>query len=83
MDKAMEKCKNVKTEYDKCFEKWYSEKFLKGDVSESCRDEFEEYRDCIVEHMQGTIAEKQLKKYNLSNNNGNNPPSNSDSTKST
>ncbi|KAH6567416.1 hypothetical protein BASA50_011355 [Batrachochytrium salamandrivorans] len=40
-------CDELKQQYDACFNKWYSEKFLKGDRKPSCDAIFQQYRDCV------------------------------------
>ena len=41
-------CTALKKEYDDCFNKWYAEKFLRGDVSSAdCQDLFKRYRACV------------------------------------
>lgn len=41
-------CKDTKEVYDKCFYKWYDEKFLKGEITKDpCKPEFDEYQICI------------------------------------
>ena len=46
MDDAVEqkRCADLKGIYSKCFNTWYTEKFLKGDTSAACQVEFEAYR---------------------------------------
>jgi len=34
-------------DYEQCFNRWYSEKFLKGDVEPACQTLFEEYKACV------------------------------------
>ncbi|KAG9299119.1 hypothetical protein G9A89_020432 [Geosiphon pyriformis] len=41
-------CNQLKTEYDTCFNKWYSEKFLKGDSTPECEELFQAYRGCVL-----------------------------------
>lgn len=41
-------CTELKKQYDNCFNKWYSEKFLKGDTSSECEDLFKDYRACVM-----------------------------------
>lgn len=41
-------CERLKQRYEKCFNHWYAEEFLKGQLEPKCQDEFEEYRDCVV-----------------------------------
>ena len=40
-------CAELKETYDKCFNKWYSEKFLKGDLSSDCEQIFKLYKVCL------------------------------------
>ncbi|KAI8847212.1 mitochondrial distribution/morphology family 35/apoptosis, partial [Chytridium lagenaria] len=40
-------CQDLKQRYDQCFNKWYSEKFLKGERDEECEDLFKLYRACV------------------------------------
>ena len=46
MDDAAEqkRCADLKIIYSKCFNSWYTEKFLKGDSTAACQVEFEAYR---------------------------------------
>jgi hypothetical protein len=41
-------CTELKQRYDTCFNKWYSEKFLKGDTTPECEDLFKDYRACVM-----------------------------------
>lgn len=41
-------CTELKQKYDNCFNKWYSEKFLKGDTTPECEDLFKDYRACVM-----------------------------------
>lgn len=41
-------CTDLKQRYDTCFNKWYSEKFLKGDTTPECEDLFKDYRACVM-----------------------------------
>eukprot|EP00894_Picocystis_sp_ML_P000069 jgi/Pico_ML_1/50586/g1771.t1 len=45
-------CEDLKKRYEKCFNHWYTEEFLKGQLEPKCQEEFEEYRDCVVDKMQ-------------------------------
>ncbi|KAJ3317985.1 TP53-regulated inhibitor of apoptosis 1 [Boothiomyces sp. JEL0866] len=40
-------CNDLKKEYDECFNKWYAEKFLKGDISGGCETLFKKYKACV------------------------------------
>lgn len=41
-------CTELKQKYDACFNKWYSEKFLKGDTRPECEELFKDYRACVM-----------------------------------
>ncbi|KAI9025694.1 mitochondrial distribution/morphology family 35/apoptosis [Hyaloraphidium curvatum] len=50
-------CTGLKKEYDDCFNKWYADKFLRGDVaSNDCKDLFDRYRACVW----NAVREKKL-----------------------
>ncbi|ORZ39921.1 hypothetical protein BCR44DRAFT_154764, partial [Catenaria anguillulae PL171] len=51
-------CTPLKHEYDNCFNKWYTEKFLKGDTQPECEEIFERYRACVM----GAVKEKKIDK---------------------
>ncbi|KAJ3332961.1 phosphatidylinositol N-acetylglucosaminyltransferase subunit gpi1 [Blyttiomyces sp. JEL0837] len=51
-------CSDLKARYDSCFNKWYSEKFLKGQKGEECEDIFKEYKACVWK----AIKEKNIEK---------------------
>ncbi|KAI9480578.1 MAG: hypothetical protein EXX96DRAFT_185893 [Benjaminiella poitrasii] len=51
-------CTELKQKYDNCFNKWYSEKFLKGDTTSECEDLFKDYRACVMK----TLKEKGIDK---------------------
>ncbi|CAG8468438.1 9915_t:CDS:2 [Paraglomus brasilianum] len=53
-----EECNNLKKEYDACFNKWYSEKFLKGDCNPECDEIFAAYKECVL----GAVKSKQIDK---------------------
>lgn len=41
-------CTDKKTKYDDCFNKWYTEKFLKGQsMQNECSDLWDEYITCV------------------------------------
>lgn len=41
-------CNELKAKYDSCFNVWFSEKFLKGDTSDSmCKPLFVLYQECV------------------------------------
>ncbi|RUP43861.1 mitochondrial distribution/morphology family 35/apoptosis [Jimgerdemannia flammicorona] len=51
-------CTELKARYDSCFNKWYSEKFLKGSTETECEDLLKEYKACVMT----IIKEKQIDK---------------------
>ncbi|KAJ4709016.1 Mitochondrial distribution/morphology family 35/apoptosis protein [Melia azedarach] len=45
-------CANLRTAYHNCFNRWYSEKFVKGQWDkEECVAEWKKYRACLSEHL--------------------------------
>ncbi|EGC31624.1 hypothetical protein DICPUDRAFT_156495 [Dictyostelium purpureum] len=44
-------CKDLKDRHDQCFNKWYTNSFLKGDVTLDCEDEWQEYQVCIKDKL--------------------------------
>ena len=56
MSSISPECNEIKKEYDTCFNKWYSEKFLKGYKGDDCEVLFKQYRACVwVSGMRGLI----------------------------
>eukprot|EP01135_Chromosphaera_perkinsii_P002567 Nk52_evm83s224 gene=Nk52_evmTU83s224 len=49
MNSIGEHCTELKKKYDKCFNQWYSEKFLKGETASHCDAFFKEYQACVME----------------------------------
>ncbi|EZA52036.1 TP53-regulated inhibitor of apoptosis [Ooceraea biroi] len=48
MNSIGETCNELKQQYDSCFNTWFSEKFLKGDTSDStCSHLFKMYQQCV------------------------------------
>ncbi|KAK4768989.1 hypothetical protein SAY86_027139 [Trapa natans] len=46
-------CAQLRAAYYTCFNKWYSEKFVKGQwQKEECVDEWKKYRSCLSEHLE-------------------------------
>ncbi|KAL5614967.1 uncharacterized protein BROUX77_000804 [Berkeleyomyces rouxiae] len=43
-------CNEIKEQYDTCFLKWYSEKYLRGERTENneCLTLFNKYRSCLT-----------------------------------
>lgn len=48
MNSIGEACKDLKKEYDACFNAWFSEQFLKGNTNDSmCAPIFHVYQQCV------------------------------------
>nr|XP_039320330.1 TP53-regulated inhibitor of apoptosis 1-like [Saimiri boliviensis boliviensis] len=57
MNSVVEACTEMKHEYNQCFNRWFAEKFLKGDSSrDPCTDLFKRYQQCV----QKAIKEKEI-----------------------
>ncbi|KAK7811824.1 hypothetical protein U0070_016896, partial [Myodes glareolus] len=57
MNSVGEACTDMKREYDQCFNRWFAEKFLKGEGSgDPCTDLFKRYQQCV----QKAIKEKEI-----------------------
>lgn len=57
MNSVGEACTELKREYDQCFNRWFAEKFLKGDRSgDPCTETFKKYQRCV----QKAIREKDI-----------------------
>ncbi|KAK9718739.1 Mitochondrial distribution and morphology protein 35 [Basidiobolus ranarum] len=50
MESIGKDCTELKHTYDSCFNKWYSEKFLKGETEpdSKCEEIFTEYKACVM-----------------------------------
>lgn len=45
-------CAHLRAAYHNCFNRWYSEKFVKGEwKKEECVSEWQKYRACLAEHL--------------------------------
>ncbi|KAK9149161.1 hypothetical protein Scep_007918 [Stephania cephalantha] len=45
-------CAHLRSDYQRCFNRWYSEKFLKGEwEKEECVSEWDKYRACLAQHL--------------------------------
>ena len=51
MNSLGEECTPLKHEYDTCFHHWFREKYLKGDVQDTCADLFKKYQTCLKAAM--------------------------------
>ncbi|XP_061683344.1 TP53-regulated inhibitor of apoptosis 1 [Syngnathoides biaculeatus] len=48
MNSVGEACADLKREYDQCFNRWFADKFLKGERgAEPCADSFRLYQRCV------------------------------------
>ncbi|XVE70866.1 hypothetical protein DITRI_Ditri10aG0105100 [Diplodiscus trichospermus] len=53
-------CANLRAAYHNCFNRWYCEKFVKGQWDkEECLSEWQKYRACLSEHLD----DKQLSRF--------------------
>lgn len=60
MNSVGEGCTDFKREYDQCFNRWFAEKFLKGDRSgDPCTEMFKKYQHC-VQVCFGQLAKSEL-----------------------
>jgi TRIAP1/MDM35 family protein len=70
MESLGKDCTELKKSYDTCFHRWYSEKFLKGNVTPECDELFEAYKQCIWTTLKGKhldhAIEESRKAYQLS-----------------
>ncbi|KAI9141576.1 hypothetical protein BKA69DRAFT_1072829 [Paraphysoderma sedebokerense] len=48
MESIGQSCTPLKQTYDKCFNKWYTEKFLKGELEPECDELFVKYKECVM-----------------------------------
>ncbi|MGH0168307.1 UNVERIFIED_CONTAM: hypothetical protein FKN15_054045 [Acipenser sinensis] len=64
MNSVGEGCTELKREYDQCFNRWFAEKFLKGDRSgDPCIEMFKNYQQCVQVPQSPTwepVSESQL-----------------------
>ncbi|XP_023536688.1 uncharacterized protein At4g33100-like isoform X2 [Cucurbita pepo subsp. pepo] len=57
---ATSPCADLRAVYHNCFNRWYSEKFVKGQFDEEpCVSEWQKYRACLSEHLE----DKKLKRF--------------------
>lgn len=62
MNSIVPECTTLKHEYDKCFNKWFGTKFLKGDTKlpVECDRLFKKYQECIRPKMEEEIKLNEL-----------------------
>ncbi|KAF2466849.1 uncharacterized protein BDR25DRAFT_268395 [Lindgomyces ingoldianus] len=55
-------CNQVKEQYDNCFLKWYSEKFLRGTAtSDECESLFKQYEQCLSKALKARGIDSMLR----------------------
>lgn len=60
MDSIGKECRELKKEYDACFNTWFSEHFLKGETDDSmCAPIFKVYQQCVKRAMKANNIELQ------------------------
>jgi TRIAP1/MDM35 family protein len=47
MSSISQECDLFKQNYDKCFNKWYTDSYLKGETNDTCADLFKVYKKCV------------------------------------
>ncbi|KMT17898.1 hypothetical protein BVRB_2g034280 [Beta vulgaris subsp. vulgaris] len=53
-------CADLRIAYNNCFNRWYAEKYVKGQwQNEECVVEWEKYRKCLSQHLE----DKQLSRF--------------------
>ncbi|CAN6217421.1 unnamed protein product [Urochloa humidicola] len=51
--KAAAACSELRAAYHECFNRWYAEKFAKGQFQkDDCADHWHKYRACLEEHLE-------------------------------
>ncbi|KAL6846418.1 hypothetical protein ACP4OV_023866 [Aristida adscensionis] len=46
-------CSELRAAYHECFNRWYAEKFAKGQWQrDDCADQWHKYRACLEEHLE-------------------------------
>ncbi|KAK6912854.1 Mitochondrial distribution/morphology family 35/apoptosis, partial [Dillenia turbinata] len=46
-------CAQLRAAYHDCFNRWYSEKFMKGQWDkDECANHWQKYRDCLSQHLE-------------------------------
>ncbi|VWU51630.1 conserved protein, unknown function [Hepatocystis sp. ex Piliocolobus tephrosceles] len=64
---AVEECKEKKKIYVRCFNNWYRNNFLKGDLTQACDDYYEDYQICLLNdlNIKGLGYLRDIYKYKL------------------
>lgn len=61
MNSVGEACTDMKREYDQCFNRWFAEKFLKGDSSgDPCTDLFKRYQQCVQVSPSASVSRPRI-----------------------
>ncbi|XP_011803949.1 PREDICTED: TP53-regulated inhibitor of apoptosis 1 [Colobus angolensis palliatus] len=61
MNSVGEACTDMKREYDQCFNRWFAEKFLKGDSSgDPCTDLFKRYQQCVQVSLSASVSRPRI-----------------------
>lgn len=47
MDSIGKECTELKKKYESCFNSWYTDKYLKGNVRDDCKELFKLYKECL------------------------------------
>lgn len=55
-------CDVLKAKYDACFNDWYQNKYLKGDLTPACEEEFKKYRTCLKAVIARLELDKKIEK---------------------
>ncbi|MED6145498.1 hypothetical protein PIB30_025803 [Stylosanthes scabra] len=54
-------CSHLRDAYNNCFNRWYSEKFMKGHWDkQECVDEWQKYRACLSQHLDDKLLSRFL-----------------------
>lgn len=80
MNSVGEECCDLKQTYDKCFNKWFAEKFLKGLAEEDndCNSIFTAYQSCVKKALRSqNISLAEVERDVLGTTEENQPPSSS------
>ncbi|KAH0560944.1 TP53-regulated inhibitor of apoptosis 1-like isoform X2 [Cotesia glomerata] len=77
MNSIGESCNELKQQYDVCFQTWFSDKFLKGDMNDSmCAPLFKIYQSCLKKAIKDNKIEiKDIEVNHLGTDNEKLPPS--------
>ena len=45
-------CQEAKDAYHRCFDRWYTQSFLKGELQQPCQEEWQVYRRCVQKRLE-------------------------------